>query len=131
MFITQRHCETRDNTGEDVQQFGCSVELVGLMNKCEETFVDGLTNHFSAGHKFGVKLMKDVLQVVSFDGLFGVKELEEFLDELRRDIDLERSNFNGFIDNQLEEKLIDALEMWPSRFDLIFLLNTSFGELQI
>ena len=101
------------------------------MNESEETLVNGLTNHLSAGHKFGVKLVENVLQVVSFDGLFRVEELKEFLHELGRNVDLERSNFNRFIYNQLKEELVDALEMGPSRLNFVLLLDTGFGELKV
>jgi hypothetical protein len=101
------------------------------MNEGEETLVNGLTNHFSAGHKFGVKLVKNVLQIVSLDGLFRVEELKEFLHELGRNVDLERSNFNGFIYNQLKEELVDTLEMRPGGLNFILLLDTSFRELEV
>jgi len=50
---------------------------------------------------------------------------------LRGDVDLERSNLNGFVDDELEEKFIDSLEVWPGWVDLIFLLNTRFRELEV
>lgn len=51
--------------------------------------------------------------------------------ELWGNVDLEGSNLNRLINDKLKEKLIDALQMWPGRVDLILLLNTSLRELQI
>ena len=35
-----------------------------------------------------IKLMKNVLKVVTLDRLLGIKKIEELLHELRRDVDL-------------------------------------------
>lgn len=43
--------------------------------------------------------MQDVLEVVSLDGLLGVEELEELLNELHGDIDLELLHVDRFVDN--------------------------------
>jgi cell division protein FtsW (lipid II flippase) len=51
MFISQRHCETTDDGGKDVQQLGCPVELVGFVDQRVEAFVNGLSDHLSAGYQ--------------------------------------------------------------------------------
>ena len=53
----------------------------------------------------GVQLMEDVFKIVALNGLFGVEQVEEFLDELRGHIDLEGAYFHGFVDDELEEEL--------------------------
>ena len=40
------------------------------MDQSEEALVDGLSDHFSPWDKLGVQLVKNVLEVVPFDGLF-------------------------------------------------------------
>lgn len=131
VFVTKRHCKTRDDTRQNVEELSSTVKFVSLVDKSEEALVDSLTDHLSAGHKLGVELMQDVLKVISLDRLFGVKELKELLHELGSNIHFQRSNLNGFVDNQLQEELVDTLEMRPSGLNLIFLLYTSLGELQV
>jgi hypothetical protein len=53
------------------------------------------------------------------------------LDELWGDVNLELANFNRFVDNQLQEELIDTLEMRPGRVHFFFLVNTGFGESKV
>lgn len=69
VFVSQRHSETTDDAGQDVQKFGGTVEFVRLVDEGEKALVHGLSDHLSSGHQFGVELVKDVLQVVSLDGL--------------------------------------------------------------
>jgi hypothetical protein len=45
--------------------------------------------------------VKDVLEVITLDGLLRVKKLEEFLYELRSDVDFETTHFYALIDDQL------------------------------
>ena len=75
--------------------------------------------------------MKDVLQVVTLNGLLRVEKIEEFLDELGSDVDLEGADLHGFVDHQLEEKLIDALEMGPRWVHLFLLVDTGLCEVQV
>ena len=106
-------------------------ELKSGENKSEEAFVDCLSNHFSSRNQFGVKFMEDVLQIISLDWFFGVEEFQEFLHELRSHVNLQRSNLNCFVDDKLQEKLIDTLQMWPGWLDFIFGFDTSFRKLKI
>lgn len=124
MLLSQRHSEPRDNGGEDVQELGCPIELMILMDQCIEALVDGLPDHLSSGHKLSIELVKDILQVVSLDSFFGVKQLEELLDELGRYIDLEGLHISRLIDDQLQEKLVDALQVRPRGVYFLVLLDS-------
>ena len=75
VFISQRDGESTDDTGENIQKFGGSVKLMGFVYQGEEALVDGLPDHLSPGHELSVKLVENVLEVVSLDGLFRIEEL--------------------------------------------------------
>ena len=79
----------------------------------------------------GVKLVKDVLQVVTLDRLLRIEKVEELLHELGRDVDLERADFHGFIDNKLQEKLVDTLQMRPCWVHFLLLVDTSLRKVQV
>lgn len=55
MFFSQRNSKTRDDTCQDIKQFRSSIELESFMNETVEAIVDGLSDHFSSGDKFGIK----------------------------------------------------------------------------
>ena len=131
VLISEGNSESTDDTGQNVEKLGRAVEFVILVDQCEEALVDGLTDHFSSRHKLRVQLMQNVFQVVSLDRLLGVEQLKELLHELRSNVDLERSYFNGFVNDELQEKLINSLQMWPGRIDLILGLDTCLRELKI
>ena len=131
VLVSQRNSESTNDTRQNVEKLGGTVELVVLVNKCKEALVDGLSNHFSSWNKLGVQLVKNVFEVVTFDRLLRVKQLEEFLNELRSNVDLERSYFDGFVDNELQEKLINSLQMRPGRVDLILSLDARFRKIKI
>jgi len=75
--------------------------------------------------------MKNIFEVISFEGLLRIEQLEEFLDKLRCDIDFKRLNIHSFIDNQLQEKFINTLDMGPNWVNLIFLFDSSFRESKV
>ena len=131
VLISQRNSESTDDTRQNVEKLGGTVKLVILVNQCKEALVDGLTDHFSSWNELGVQLVKNVFQVVTFDRLLRVKQLQELLNELRSNVDLQRSNFNCFVYNKLQEKLINSLQMWPGRVDLILSLDTRFRKIKI
>ena len=56
-----------------------------------------------------IKLVKDVLQVVTLDTFFGIEQFKEFLDELRGNEDLELADLNGLIDYKLQKEFVDSL----------------------
>ena len=101
------------------------------MNEGKEALVHGLSNHLSSWNEFGIKLVKNILKIVSFYGFFRIKELQEFLNELGCNVNFQRTNFNSFIDDKLEEKLINTLKVRPCWINFIFLFNTSLRELQV
>jgi hypothetical protein len=72
--------------------------------------------------------MKDILEVITLYGFLTVEKLEEFLHELRGDIDLQRSHFDALVDDQLQEELVDSLEVGPRGIHILFSLNSGFGE---
>ena len=89
MFIPERYRKATNDTSEDVEQLGSTVEFMVFMNECEEALVDSLTDHFSAGYEFCIELVQDILQIIPFDRFLRIKQFQEFLDELRCDIDFE------------------------------------------
>lgn len=99
-----------------------------LVDQGVEALVDGLSDHLPSWDQLGVKLVKDILEVVSLNTLLGVEEFEEFLNEGRRNIDLEALHITSLVDDQLKEELIDTLEMRPRWINLLFLLDSSLGE---
>ena len=53
-----------------------------LVDKCKEALIDCLTNHLSSWDQFGIQLVENIFEIVSFNRLFGIKELKELLHEL-------------------------------------------------
>ena len=109
MLISERNSKSTNDTCQNVEKLSGTVEFVILVNQCKEALVDGLTDHFSSWDELSVQLVKNVLQVVSLNRFFRIEQLEELLNELRSDVHLERSYFNGFVDDELQEKLINSL----------------------
>ena len=72
--------------------------------------------------------MKDILEVVTFDGFLTVEKLQEFLNELWCDVDLQRTDFDALVDYQLQEELVDTLQVGPSGIHILFGLDTSLRE---
>ena len=75
--------------------------------------------------------MQNILEIVTFDAFLGVGKVEEFLHELRRHVDLQRAHFHGLIDNKLEEKFVDTLQVRPGWVHFFLLVDTSLSEVQI
>jgi hypothetical protein len=71
-----------------------------------------------------IKLVKDVLQVVTLDTFFGIEQFKELLDELRGNEDLELADLNGLIDYKLQKEFIDSLQVWPSGIHFLILVDT-------
>lgn len=71
-----------------------------------------------------IKLVKDVLQVVTLDTFFGIEQFKEFLDELRGNEDLELADLNGLIDYKLQKEFVDSLQVWPSGIHFLILVDT-------
>lgn len=69
VFISQRHCETRNDTSEDVKQLGSSIEFESLVDERIEAVIDSLTYHFAARHQLGIQPMQNVLQILPLSRL--------------------------------------------------------------
>ena len=69
VLISKGDSESTDNTRQNVEELSCTVELVVLVDQCEETFVDSLTDHLSSWDELGIQFVQNVLKVVSFDRL--------------------------------------------------------------
>ena len=54
-----------------------------------------------------------------------MEQVEELLYELGRDIDLQLTDLNRLIDDELEEKFVNALKVGPSGIHFFLLLHTS------
>ena len=129
MLISQGHRESTDDTGQNIEELGGSIEFMVFVDQSKETLVYGLSDHLSSWNKLSVQLMKNVLEVVSLNGLLRIKKLEKLLDELWRDIDLEGSDLHCLVDDELEEEFVNSLEMRPCWVDFVLLLNACLREL--
>ena len=89
MLISEGDSETTNDTGQDIKKLSGTIEFVVLVDKSEEALVHGLSNHLSSWNKLGIELVKNVLKIVSLDGLFGIEKLEELLNKLWGDVNLE------------------------------------------
>lgn len=67
VLFSERDSEARNDTGQDIEQFSRTVELVSLVNQSVETFVHRLSNHFSPWYQLSIELVKDIFEIVSFD----------------------------------------------------------------
>ena len=48
VLISEWNSESTNDTCQNVEKLGGTVEFVILVNQCKEAFVDGLTDHFSS-----------------------------------------------------------------------------------
>ncbi len=101
MFFSERDSKPTDDTGKNVKQLRCTIELESFMNQRVETVINGLTDHFSSGDKFSIQAMQDVLEILPFSGLLRVEEFEEFLDERGSDVHFESLDVSAVVDDQL------------------------------
>jgi hypothetical protein len=65
VLISEWYSKPTDDTGKNVEKLSSSIELVGLVNEGVKALIDSLSYHLSSWNKFGVKFVKNVLQVVS------------------------------------------------------------------
>jgi hypothetical protein len=64
-----------------------------------EAISNGFSDHLSSGDELSIKSVKDIFKIFSFPGFFRVKELQEGLNECVSDVNLERFNIGGIIDD--------------------------------
>lgn len=121
VFISEGDSKSGDDGGEDIEQLCSSVEFVVFVDESVEAISDGLSDHLSSGDKLGVESVENVLEIFSFSGFFSIEELEEFLDEGMCDENLERLDISSLVDDELEEKIVDGLEVWPGKINKNFL----------
>ena len=67
VLISEWDSKSRNDTGKDIKKFGSTIELVCLLDQEMEALIHCLSNHLSSWDKFSIKLMQDVLEVVSFN----------------------------------------------------------------
>lgn len=70
VFLSQGNCKSRDDAGQNIKKFRSSIELESLMNKTVEAVIDGFSDHLSPWNQFGIKSMKNILEVFSFSWFF-------------------------------------------------------------
>jgi hypothetical protein len=75
--------------------------------------------------------VKYVLEVISLDGLFRVKQLQKFLHKLWSHKDLQLTNFNRLVDHELKEEFINSLQVRPGWINLLFLINTRLRQRKV
>lgn len=128
MLFSEWHSESRNNGCENIEKLSCSVEFMILMDELVEALIDCLSDHLSSGNQLCIELVQDIFEVISFDSFFRIKQLQKFLDKLWSNVDFEALNISSFIDDQLEEELVNTLEMGPRWIDLFFLFNSCFRK---
>ena len=57
VLVSKRYCETTDDTCQDIQKFGSTVEFVSIMDEGKEALIDGLSYHLSSRYHFSIELM--------------------------------------------------------------------------
>jgi len=75
--------------------------------------------------------MEYILEVVTFYRLLCIEKFKKFLDKLGSHVNFQRTDFYGFINNELQEKLINTLNVRPGRVDLFLLLYSCLRKLKI
>jgi len=104
---------------------------MSLVDESVEALVHCLSNHLSTRHQLGVELVEDVLEVITLNCFLCVEQIEEFLNELGCHKDLKRSNFDRLVHDQIEEKLVNSLEIWPRWVNFFFLVDTSLSKIEL
>ena len=94
VLFSQWYSKATDDTGQNVQKLSSSIEFIIFMDKIIKTLIHCFSNHFSPRDEFGVQFVKDIFQIIPFDGLLCIEEVEELLNEMRSYINFERFDFN-------------------------------------
>ena len=79
----------------------------------------------------GVKLVENVLEVVTLYRFLRVEKIEELLYELGSNEDLELLDLDRLVDHELQEELVDTLQVGPGRVHFLLLIDTSLRKVQI
>jgi len=54
MLIPEWDRKSTDDTSQNVEQLGSTVEFVVFVDESKEALIDGLSNHFPSWHELGV-----------------------------------------------------------------------------
>ena len=114
VVFSQGDGETADDTSQNIQKFSSTVEFVVFVDKSVEAISDGLSDHFSSGDELSVESMKDILEIFSFSGFFGIEKLQKLLNEGVCNKNFQRFNINSIIHDKLEEEFIYRLYIFIS-----------------
>jgi len=114
VFFSQGDGETTDDTSQNIQKFSSTVEFVVFVDKSVEAISDGLSDHFSSGNELSVESVKDILEIFSFSGFFGIEKLQKLLNEGVCNKNFQRFNINSIIHDKLEEEFIYRLYIFIS-----------------
>jgi len=109
MLFSEGDRKSTDDTGEDVEKFGYSVEFIVFVDEGVELVGDGFSDHFSSWDEFCVESVEDVLKVFSFSRFLRVKQLQELLHKSMSDKHLQRLHIANIVKYQLIEQLVDWL----------------------
>ena len=74
-----------------------------------KALVHRLPDHLSSGNQLCIELVQNILEIITFHRFFGMKQVEELLYKLGRDVDFQLSDLNRLINDQLEEKFVNSL----------------------
>ena len=55
MLVSERDCKAGNNARKDIEKLSSAVEFMCFVNQGVEALVDGLSNHFPAGHQLDIK----------------------------------------------------------------------------
>ena len=50
MLISEWDSESTNDTGQDIEKLGSSIELMAFVNECKEALIDCLSNHLPSWH---------------------------------------------------------------------------------
>lgn len=73
MLVSEGDGESRNDGGQDIKEFGSSIEFMRFVNEGVKGLILGLSNHLASGHELGIQLVENVLKVVAFYRLLRVK----------------------------------------------------------
>jgi len=92
------------------------------MDKGVETIIDGSSDQFSSGDKFSVEFVEDVLKILSFSWFFRMEELKIILDKGMCHKPFQHAYIDGFIDDELQEKVQNRFDVFPFRIHVDFFI---------
>ena len=61
MLISQGDSKTRNDTCENIEKLGCSIEFMAFVDEGIEAFIDCLSNHLSSWHKLKYYFLSEII----------------------------------------------------------------------